>query len=269
MGGWKRSAHVEAIRSPLMARHGLAVADRRHRQSAALHWLAANHRGCVFQCYHLQDKAHKLGDIVVRQEAATRELQRQLAAVQDAQAAALAAATGEAAPAAPPSPQQLSAMREQLALAQAALAAQAAELKAAQTDYERRKGLLKEAAGAARREVLALQEANAQLQGVADHLQQQNGLLNAQLREACSRPGSASSDAGLGSLGSVALSAGPSPAKRHMDSAMLAAMLRKQDGWAAAKAAAREGRRGPALHGCPSAMPHLLPQRASACAPLV
>lgn len=180
---------------------------------------------------------------MVRQEAATRELQRQLAAVQNAQAAALAAATGaSAASADPPSPLQLSAMREQLALAQTALAAQAAELHAAQAEYEQRKGLLKEAAGAARREVLALQEANTQLQGVADRLQQQNDLLNAQLREARSRPGSATSEAGAPGGSGEAFSAQPSPAKRHMDSAMLAAMLRKQDGWAPAGCRCREGR---------------------------
>jgi hypothetical protein len=63
--------------------------------------------------------------------------------------------------------------------------------------------------------VLALQAANQGLQEVAGRLQQQNEELAAQLR---------------------AVGVGSSPAKRHMDSALLQAMIRKQDGCAQGRA---------------------------------
>jgi hypothetical protein len=56
-----------------------------------------------------------------------------------------------------------------------------------------------------------MQAANHELQEVAGRLQQQNEELAAQLR---------------------AVGIGSSPAKRHMDSALLQAMIRKQDGCA-------------------------------------
>ena len=83
----------------------------------------------------------------MKQEAANKELQRQLAALQDAQAAALQAALaggeGEGL-----GPADLAAMRQQLVLAQAQLHRQAEELEAARADYDARQALLKEAAGA-------------------------------------------------------------------------------------------------------------------------
>lgn len=57
--------------------------------------------------------------------------------------------------------------------------------------------------------MLALQAANQELQAVAGRLQQQNEELVVQLR---------------------AVGVGSSPAKRHMDSALLQAMIRRQDG---------------------------------------
>ena len=170
-----------------------------------------------------------------------RDLQRQLAAVQQAQAAALAAATsGGAGDDAALTPGQLVAMRQQLAAAQAALQTQSKELEAARGEYQQRKELLREAAGAARREVLTLQSANSDLQAMADRLQQQNELLAAQLRSSGSGPGSGGSggsrpgSAASGGEPAAATggSAGPSPAKRHMDATLLQAMIRKQDGCA-------------------------------------
>ncbi|EFN57871.1 hypothetical protein CHLNCDRAFT_141868 [Chlorella variabilis] len=169
-----------------------------------------------------KDKAHKLGDIIVKQEVQTKELQRQLAALQAAQAAALAAATADGGDASNAlSAAELAAMRQQLVLAQAQLRQQSQELEAAKADYKQRQSLLKEAAGTARREVLALQAANTELQAMADRLQAQNEALGAQLRAAHS--------AALEGAGGSS-SAGPSPAKRHTDAALLQAMLRKQDG---------------------------------------
>jgi hypothetical protein len=225
-------------------------------------------------CLLSQDKAHQLGDIIVRQEAQTKELQRQLGALEATQAAALAAATGSGEggnPGVALTPDELAALRRQLVLAQAQLRQQSEQLEGAQVDYQRRQALLKDAAGAvdrqvpvcclpapavpacpaptavhasastecgcklvrtrlvppgtagaARREVLALQDANRELQALADRLQQQNEALGAQLRAA--REGG-----GGGAFGGPG-SAGPSPAKRHIDSATLQAMLRKQDG---------------------------------------
>ncbi len=92
-----------------------------------------------------QDKAHKLGDVVIKQEAANKELQRQLATLQEAQAAALQAALaggGEAL-----APADLAAVRQQLVLAHAQLQRQAEELDVARADYETRQALLKQAAG--------------------------------------------------------------------------------------------------------------------------
>lgn len=200
----------------------------------------------------------------------TKELQRQLAALQAAQAAALAAATADGGDASNAlSAAELAAMRQQLVLAQAQLRQQSQELEAAKADYKQRQSLLKEAAGGrqesivlpvgtsslfrrshrfavtgpapcsvpasytcrhacvtlaagtARREVLALQAANTELQAMADRLQAQNEALGAQLRAAHS--------AALEGAGGSS-SAGPSPAKRHTDAALLQAMLRKQDG---------------------------------------
>ena len=71
----------------------------------------------------------------------------------------------------------------------------------------------------ARREVLALQAANQELQGVVDRLRLQNEQLAARVR-----------DAEAGGAGGGSGSAGPSPAKRHVDPALLQAMLRKRDG---------------------------------------
>ena len=95
---------------------------------------------------YLQDKAHKLGDILVRQEVQTKDLQRQLATLQEAQAAALAAAT--AVDGAQLSDGDLSAMRQQLLLAQAQLQQQSVELEGVKTDYDQRQLLLQGAAGA-------------------------------------------------------------------------------------------------------------------------
>lgn len=68
-------------------------------------------------------------------------------------------------------------------------------------------------AGAARHEVLKLQAANREHQAQANRLQ----LQNEQLR--------ATQGSGVGE----ALSAGPSPAKRHADATLLQAMVRKQE----------------------------------------
>jgi hypothetical protein len=95
----------------------------------------------------LQDKAHKLGDILVRQEVQTKELQRQLATLQEAQAAALAAASTD--DGTQLSDGDLSAMRHQLLLAQAQLQQQSQELQGVKADYDKRQGLLQGAAGAA------------------------------------------------------------------------------------------------------------------------
>ncbi|PRW56701.1 kinesin K39 isoform B [Chlorella sorokiniana] len=182
-----------------------------------------------------KDKAHKLGDVVMKQEAANKDLQRQLAVLQEAQAAALQAALaggGEAL-----APADLAAMRQQLVLAQAQLQLQEEELEAARSDYEARQALLKQAAGTARREVLSMQAAHAELQGVAEQLRQQNEDLAAQLRSATraaeaaaaaqlEEAGYASGGGGMEGWGS----AGPSPAKRHPDPVLLQAMIRKQDG---------------------------------------
>lgn len=78
------------------------------------------------------------------------------------------------------------------------------------------------ATGAARQEVLALQASNRELRGEADRLSRQAEALTAQLRASqLDRPRSAEELLG---------SAGPSPAKRHTDVALLQAMLRKKDG---------------------------------------
>ena len=175
-----------------------------------------------------QDKAHRLGDLIVKQDAQCQALQRQLDGLRAAQQEALAAAAAGDADAAL-SPADLSAMRGQLALAQAQLRVQAQELEAARADYGTRQELLREAAGAARREVLALQDANRSLQAAAERLQRQNDELAAQLRGAQAAPepgGGSGAGEGWGS-------AGPSPAKRHADTALLHALVRKQDGCAA------------------------------------
>jgi hypothetical protein len=96
----------------------------------------------------LQDKAHKLGDILVRQEVQTKELQRQLATLQAAQSAALAAAMAD--DGAQLSDGDLSAMRQQLLLAQAQLQQQSQELQGVKADYDQRQELLQGAAGAPR-----------------------------------------------------------------------------------------------------------------------
>lgn len=99
----------------------------------------------------MQDKAHQLGDIIVRQEAQTKDLQRQLGALQATQAAALAAATGDGGGnAAPLSADDLSTLRQQLVLAQAQLLQQSEQLQDAQADYKQRQALLKDAAGVRR-----------------------------------------------------------------------------------------------------------------------
>lgn len=214
----------------------------------------------------VQDKAHRLGDLIIKQEAQNKALQHQLAALQHAQAQALAAATDEHGADSVLGAADLASMRQQLVLARAQLEQQAEELEGARADYGTRQALLKEAAGAAqwwgemlvlalgelhfgecllllpaqpimyptltcagvaRREVLSLQGVNRELQAVADRLQQQNDALAAQLRATQT----ASSE--LGSTGGDGWgSAGPSPAKRHNDTALLQAMLRKQDGCA-------------------------------------
>ena len=217
---------------------------------------------------------------MIKQEAANKELQRQLATLQEAQAAALEAALAGSNEALAPA--DLAAMRQQLVLAQAQLQRQAEELEAAQADYEARQELLKQAAGGcdtvcwpsggpglqsimharvmpgspcsqsvpttpppcpshhrtgtARREVLSLQAAHAELQGVAERLRQQNEDLAAQLRSA-TRAAEAAAAAQLEESGYISGggnegwgSAGPSPAKRHPDPVLLQAMIRKQDG---------------------------------------
>lgn len=97
--------------------------------------------------------------------------------------------------------------------------------------------LTRRLAGAARREVLSLQAAHAELQGVAERLRQQNEDLAAQLRSA-TRAAEAAAAAQLEEAGYISGgggtdgwgSAGPSPAKRHPDPVLLQAMIRKQDG---------------------------------------
>lgn len=87
----------------------------------------------------------------MRQEAENLELQRQLGALQRAQAAAVAAAAAAARPGsttAPPLPGELEGMRRQLLAAQAQLEKQTEELEAARADYDTRQTLLKQAAGA-------------------------------------------------------------------------------------------------------------------------
>ncbi|KAL4858661.1 M-phase inducer phosphatase 2 [Chlorella vulgaris] len=158
-----------------------------------------------------KDKAHKLGEIIVRQEAQTRETQRQLDTLLAAQAAALAAATANGADTL--SSADIASMRQQLVLAQAQLQQQYKELEEAQANFKQQQSLLKEAAGVARHEVLKLQAANREHQAQANRLQ----LQNEQLR--------AAQGGGVGE----ALSAGPSPAKRHADATLLQAMVRKQE----------------------------------------
>lgn len=173
----------------------------------------------------------------MRQETQCHALQRQLDGLRAAQHEALAAASAGAPDATQQlSPADLAAMRSQLVLAQAQLRVQAEELEAARADYDTRHALLKEAAGTARREVLGLQDANRQLQAAAERLQKQNDeLLAAQLRgaQAALEPGSGAGE-GWGSAGPSPAkgwgSAGPSPAKRHADTALLHALVRKQDG---------------------------------------
>ena len=115
-----------------------------HRHCRCRH---CRRRRAPWTCLLLQDKAHKLGDILVRQELQTKDLQRQLATLQEAQAAALAAATAD--DATQLSDGDLSAMRQQLLLAQAQLQQQSEELEGVRADYDQRQALLQGAAGAA------------------------------------------------------------------------------------------------------------------------
>jgi hypothetical protein len=82
----------------------------------------------------------------VRQEAQTRETQRQLDTLLAAQAAALAAATANGADTL--SSADIAGMRQQLVLAQAQLQQQYKELEEAQANFKQQQSLLKEAAGA-------------------------------------------------------------------------------------------------------------------------
>ena len=122
--------------------------DRRAVDSTLPPAAAANRRPSTSPApVHLppQAKAHKLGDIIVKQEAQNKELQRQLGVLQVAQEAALAAALGDDAPL---SADDVAAMRQQLALAQSQLQQQVEELAAARAEHETRKEMLREAAGA-------------------------------------------------------------------------------------------------------------------------
>ena len=188
----------------------------------------------------LQAKAHMLADIIVRQDGQVKELQRQLAAVHAVQAEALAAATaadaGTGVPSAPLGPAQLDAMRRTLAMAQVALQQQAAQLEGTKAEYGMRSALLQEAAGAARREVLALQGANGELQALADRLKLQNGQLAARLKEAvasCSDVACGAAEGGAASVPAATISSSSltaSAKRRHLDPALLQAMLRRTEG---------------------------------------